>query len=120
MAGEENLKLALKHLERALLEKNRAIKDLRVGLDRQRKEIEKENDQIVKDIAKYTALAALNDKSQSQRQSAAATVATLKSEVEENRRRQQEVHDTIKDQIKGLELEIVAITEETNKLKDLR
>lgn len=120
MAGEENLKLALKHIERAMYEKNQAIKDLQTELDRQRKDIEKETSDIVKDIARYTAMASLADKSQQQRQSAAATVSTLKNEVEENRRRQQEVHDTIKDQIKGLELEIVALTDEMNKIKDLR
>ena len=117
MAGEDNIKLAISHLDKATFEKMRHIKDLQSDLDRQRKELEKDIDRLGKSIAVNATLASNGDQSDARRVVATKAVSTFKSETDELKRQISQLHDTTKDEIKNTESDIMTLNDCSSNLK---
>lgn len=120
MAGEENIKLAVQHLQKAVFEKTRQMKDMLKDFDRQRKDLEHDITKLSKDVSINTAIAADGGQSDARRATAASAAASLKGEIDERRTQISRLHDQVKDQVKGIELEIVAINEDISDVQQLR
>jgi hypothetical protein len=120
MSGEENIKMAINHLQKAAAEKGREAKDMSTELDRQRKDLEKDIDRLKTDIQRHDAIVADSKQSEAIRVVAAKAIPTLKSEIQERQQQISQAHDTMKSSVQALEDQSRMLDEQAKALNNFR
>lgn len=120
MAGEAHIKVAIAEIQRAIGDKQQEILRVRSDLDRERKAIESENDHINNKILFQNSIIADGRRTAAQRALASTRMNQLRHEIDENRKRMNDLNTYYNNRIKGLEGEVMALNGEISSMQRLR